>query len=242
MLSRTYIERAILGACLYCDGFPQVAHILSAKNFISSAEHKSRELFEVMASLYPHTPIDLVTVSAKYKQMHPVESEQMLMHWIFETANEKVNANANVISWAFTLLQLDINNKFRAKLQEWREVRIANHDHVEAASLLEILEASNEPETVFDMVENAMAYFEHHNMEEELEGTRELFGQVSDKCRNIKKVESIKVALKYLMSVTDCSNNQVKRECNVFAQAIADMISTGATNPRYTEAVELILK
>jgi replicative DNA helicase len=66
---RLNIERIILGECLLERGFPKVVDILKPANFSTpNAElhllHNHQDIFQAFMKLYPHRPIDIVTVSS----------------------------------------------------------------------------------------------------------------------------------------------------------------------------------
>jgi replicative DNA helicase len=66
---RLNIERIILGECLLERGFVKVVDILKPANFSTpNAElhlhHNHQEIFQAFMKLYPHRPIDILTVSS----------------------------------------------------------------------------------------------------------------------------------------------------------------------------------
>lgn len=238
MNNKLKIESAILGSIIYGEGFSQVAHILSGKNFTSSAHIKHRELYNLICSMYPDRPIDAITISESINQL-PGETTE-LHELIFTCGSGYTRASTNLIYWAILLLQIDLSEKYKSSLIDWKNNRDRDFEYTESGALQEIIETVDTNQDIFEIIEKSIQYFGQMKMSYEHGEATQFYKDVSDKGRNIQKVNSIHVALRYLFSVTQCADVEVKDQCEKFASAISDMITTGQTNPRYTEAVNII--
>ncbi len=236
MTSRINIEKAILGAVIYCDAYPQVAHILTPKNFSSAPGVKHRELFGTVAGLFPARPIDLITVSHELRTKFPGDNE--VTDLLYDISN--IAAASNVSYWAFMLLQIDISEKYKSQVLAWKDLRDREMEHVESAALLEIIETIDTQADIFDVIEKSIQYFQRENMTYEYNGAREYFQGIAQRAKGIERIASIDAAMRHLLSTTKCANSQVEIHCEAFAKAIADMIRTGQVNDRYTTALNII--
>lgn len=233
MNNRLEIEKAILGAIIYCDGFAQVAHILTAKNFTSSQKIKHRELFAVIASMFPIKRIDMITVKQEVEKIFPGNG-----NWVLK-CNNHITASSNLTYWALILLQIDITEKFQKKLLEWKDRRDHDFDHVASGALKEIIESIVPDQDIFDLVDGAIAYFDHLDMKTEHEEAIQFSRDFLEKARKVMQVESIDAILHHLYSISRCTP-ELQEQCNLFGKIIADIITSGQTNERYTQALNTI--
>lgn len=238
MHNRIEIEQSILGAIIYHNGYSQIAHVLSVNNFSSKNEgfNRNKEIFEIVASMYPSRPIDFISIAHEIRVKHPNDSEIMQT---LHNVGHRVGGAGSIVYWAFILLQIDIADKFKYQLVEWRSKREKNLDYVEAGALKEIIENIIPDTDIFDLIEGANGYFKHLNMEEELTESLRFYQQLMQKIKSVKAMNSIQTALGYLLKISEASP-QVQYECEAFAKAIAIMISSNTTRPNYTEAANLI--
>lgn len=236
MQNRIDIERAILGAIIFCDGYAQVAHILSPKNFTSTAEIHNREVYEVIAGLFPDRPIDMVSVLQELSVRYPKESD--IGHWVFSCDNY-VSASSNITYWALILLQIDVTDKYRDQLIFWRDRRARDFDHTEKGVLDEMIESIRPGVDIFEFIEKSIEYFGTQNMQKEHDGAVNFSKDFLEKAQRIRRVGSINTILKHLFLITKCTP-ELQFQCEAFAKAIADMVSTGMTNDRYTKAIGVL--
>jgi hypothetical protein len=238
MITRLYIEQSILGAIVYHSGYAQIAHILSPKNFTSKAEGYCRnaELFSVICSLYPHKPIDFLTVGLELQKQYPNSPD--VIQTLFQIGH-KVCSSSSIVHWAFILLQIDISEKFKAQMVAYKSQREGNLDYTEAGGLKEIIEAIETENDIFEVIEGAGKYFKHLNMDEELNSSIKLYQDLSKKVSNLKSISSIQVALSYVFQISEAST-AVQFECSAFANAISDMVFTNQVKTQYTEAANHI--
>lgn len=233
MNTRLDIEKAILGAIIYCDGFAQIAHILSAKNFSSSPKIKHRELFAVISSMFPTKRIDMITVRQEVERIFPGNGI-----WVLK-CNNYITASSNLTYWGLILLQIDVTEKFQKKLIEWKDSRDQDFDHSASGALKEIIESIVPDVDIFDLVDGAINYFDHLGMKLEHEEAIQFSRDFLEKQRKIKQMESIETILSHLYSASRCSP-ELQDQCNLFGKIIADIITSGQTNERYTQALHTI--
>ncbi|HEX8607318.1 MAG TPA: hypothetical protein VF679_01615 [Pedobacter sp.] len=238
MITRLYIEQSILGAIVYYNGYAQIAHILSPKNFTSKSEGfiRNAELFSVICSLYPHKPIDFITIGLEVQKRYPGNPEIMQT---LCTVGHKVCSTSSIVQWAFILLQIDISEKFKAQMVSYRSQREINLDHTEAGGLKEIIEAIDSENDIFEVIEGANKYFKHLNMDEELDNSIKLYQDLSRKISSLKSINSVQVALAYVFQICEAST-AIQFESSAFASAIADMVCTNQVKPKYTEAADIL--
>jgi hypothetical protein len=153
--------------------------------------------------------------------------------------NNYVTASSNLTYWALILLQIDITEKFQKKLIEWKDRRDHDFDHVASGALKEIIESIVPGQDIFDLVDGAIAYFDHLDMKTELEESIQFSSHFLEKARKIMQVESIESILHHLYSISRCPP-ELQEQCNLFGKIIADIITTGQTNERYTQALNSI--
>lgn len=234
MNTRVDIEKGILGAIIYCDGFAQVAHILTPKNFTSSPKLKHQELFAIISNMFPHKPIDMITVSHEVEKIFPGGK-----NWVLR-CNNYVTASSNLTYWALMLLQVDVTDKFKIKLIEWKERRDFDLDYTASGALKEIIESISPDSDIFTLVESAIEYFDHLGMEKELGETKQFSRDFLEKAEKIRKDDSVQRILNNLYAISRCVKPELKEQCDLFGHAIADIIKTGQTNERYTQALQTI--
>ena len=236
MFDRLAIENSILGAIIYHNGYTQVSHILSPSNFSSLPAIENRGLYRIICGLFPDRPIDLLTIAHEIRTKFP--QDVTLMSTLHNTGH-KIASAANIVHWAFILLQIDITGKLHRQLAEWRAQREANHDLIEAAALMEVINNLSADGDVFDVIEGAIRYFQHLNMQTEYKGCLQFYDDLSTKVRNTKKMNSINTALKYLFEATE-ADDVAKQHCRIFADAIASILINGKIEPKFTQAANLI--
>lgn len=237
---RLQIEQSILGAIIYCDGYSQVAHILTPNNFSSIEDgfHRNRELYAIITEMYPSRPIDLISISHEVRKRYT--DDYSVMQTLCKS-DIRVQSTSSIGYWAYILLQIDISEKYKKLLSEWRSARIRNLDHAEAGALKEIIESVNNESDIFDIIEGSCNYFLHLNMQDELALTKAFNMDLDKKAKKVKAMSSINTALGYLFKVGE-SSQEIKYECEAFANAIADMIITNSVKPQYSEAANIITK
>lgn len=238
MFDRLEVEKSILGAIIHCNGYPQVLHILSATNFSSHPTAENRGLYSVIAGLYPDRPIDLITVYHEIKSKYPHDVALMST---LHNVGHRVSSAVNIVEWAFILLQDDITCKFHRQLADWRAERESNHDHVETGALLEIIENVTAGGDIFEIIDRAILYFQHMEMQTELKACIQFYQDLSTKVKNIKKMNSINTALSYVFRITDATPDIVQIS-QTLATAIATMIISKEIKPEYIQAANLINK
>lgn len=236
MHDRFSIEKSILGGVICCDGYTQVAHILSAANF-STGNTRHQELYRLAQGLYPDKPIDLVSVMHQAHLQYP--EDNAIIDSLIKIADVKVSVTSSLPYWAFILLQIDISEKFKKELVEWRSNRMREMDHAESGALQEIIEGIVPGQDIFELLDAAKGYFDHLKMEHELQQTQSFYDDLSIKVRKVKSLYSINTALSYIFKMGEYSP-QIRHECQVFANAIAEMITTRTMNPIYKQAANLI--
>jgi len=236
MFDRLEIENSILGAIIYCNGYAQVAHILAPSNFSSLPAIENRGLYTVISGLFPDRPIDVLTIAHEIKTKFP--QDVTLMSTLHNTGH-KVASAANIVHWAFILLQIDITGKLHRQLAEWRAEREADHDLIEAAALMEVINNLTADEDVFDVIEGAIRYFQHLNMQREFDACMQFYHDLSTKVKNTKKMNSINTALKYLFQATE-ADDVAQQHCRIFAEAIASILINQNIDPKLTQAANLI--
>lgn len=243
------IEAYILGSIVFCNGYPEVAHILSDKHFSYSPQKAdintphnvfNKQVFNAAKALFPHSPIDLITITAELKKMGLTHKD--INQGMYESKIDAVNSAGNIKWWAFILIQENIKICFLDKLSTWHNKRKNDFDKMEAEVLKEIIFTLNTPENdVFEVIEKAKIYFKHIKMDFEFEESTVLTNYFEDKIKEIKRVNSITKALGYLIEVANTSGNEVQYNCHKFASAIADMITTGKTTDSYDKAVNVLM-
>lgn len=238
MITRLYIEQSILGAIIYYNGYAQIAHILSPKNFSSKPEgfHRHAELFSVICSLYPNKPIDFITVGLEVQKQYPDNPEIMQT---LCTVGHKVCSTSSIVQWAFILLQIDISEKFKSQMIAYKSLREQNLDYTEAGGLKEIIEAIDTENDIFEVIEGASKYFKHLKMDEELNNSIKLYQDLSRKVSNLRAISSVQIALAYIFQICEAST-AIQYECSAFASAIADMVCSNQVKSKYTEAADHI--
>jgi urease gamma subunit len=238
MFERLNIEDSILGAIIYHNGYPQIAHILSPANFSDLPERQNRGLYSIICGLFPDRPIDLVSISHEIRTKHP--HNVALMSTLLNTGHRVCSATS-IVHWASILLEIDITGKFQRQIADWRSERESNLDHVEAAALLEIFENATAGRDIFDLIDEATRYFHHHDMQTELDGCIKLHAYLSKKFHNIKKMNSINTALNYLLQISSASP-EIAQVSHTLVTAIADMIISEHIKQEYIQAANLINK
>lgn len=235
MQNRIEIERSILGSIIFYNGFAQVAHILSPKNFTSTGEIHNREVYQAIQKLFPDKPIDLVTVLRELSIEHPGKDTGQ---WVF-ACNTTVLNSANIAYWAIILLQIDISEKYKDQLIFWRDQREKEFQTAAKAELEEMIESMKPGIDIFDMVEQSVMYFEKQDMKREYEGAKNFSRDFTQKAIQIRQVTTIKTILQHLFDICATSLEN-KVQCEAFGKAIADIVSTGQTNDRYTKAISIL--
>lgn len=236
MFDRLETEKSILGAIIHCNGYPQIAHILSASNFSSHPTAENRGLYTVIAGLYPSRPIDLITIYHEIQLKYP--NDVALMSTLHNVGHN-VSSAVNIEEWAFALLQDDITRKFQRQLADWRAEREANHDHAATGALLEIIEHLNAGGDIFETIDKATLYLSKMDMQKELKTCIRFYEDLLTKIENIKKVKSIDIPLNYLFRITDATP-EIVQITQTFATAVAHMIISKEIKPEYIQAANLI--
>jgi hypothetical protein len=236
MHNRLKIEESILGAIIYHNSFTRIAHILSVNNFSSVAQVKNRELYSVIAGLYPSKPIDLLTVTHELHAKYPADAA--IMDTMINSVHN-VSSSKNIVEWAFLLLQIDITEKLKKQLSDWKSERERAMDHAATGALLEVIEQIGLDSDVFDLIDNATAYFLSLNMEKEVDQLIQMYQHLTTKVKNIKKMNSINTALSYLFKISEATP-QVQYECQALADAIANMVINNEVQPKHKQAADLL--
>lgn len=235
MNSRIEIERALLGAIIFCNAYAQVAHIINEKNFTSTSEIKNREVFGVIKKMFPVVPIDMITVLKQLSESYPDEE---VGDWVF-CCDGYVQSSQNAGYWALMLLQIDVTEKYKDVLIEWRDARVMDLDKVEAAVLTEMLEEMKRGIDIFDFISKSIQYFDLQKMDRERDAATFFNDSFDVRIKSIKQANTMKCILNNLFSMCKTVPEHVI-QCEIFAKAIVDITSTGMTNDRYVKAVSII--
>lgn len=151
-------EEAILGSCLLENSFFKVADLLSYKNFSAkppmAPSHQT--IWQVMATLYPNSPINTISVLAKLPRDYTRHVVNL---------SNKVCQSANIRYQAFCLLEIDFREKYVEMLQPWNKDFDKNITLISAVRDVtdEVLDYSND---VFETLEKATEYLRKFDDEE----------------------------------------------------------------------------
>lgn len=230
-MNRHDIERAILAAIIYCDGYVRISNILTYKNFQVVAH---ADIFRCISVLYPHTPIDIITAGNELSKLDPEGGYNLLIN----TLSVNVSSAGNLEYWAFILLEMDITEKFRRQVSEWK-IEAAGDGHKTTVAVLDEISENIGKMDIFDLIEKVIAYFQDKGLREEEQKALAFNDQLAARVKDIKKTASVKIAVDYLIKTTQQSA-RCSDQCEKFARVIVDIISTGHTNPLYTRAIETI--
>jgi hypothetical protein len=236
MFDRLDIENSILGAIIYHNAYTQVSHILAPSNFSSLPAIDNRGLYKVISGLFPERPIDLLTIGYEIRTKFP--QDVTLMSTLLNTGH-KITSAASASYWALVLLQEDITGKFIRQLAEWRAQRESDHNLVEAAALMEVINDMALGGDVLDVIERATLYFHSLNMQTEFDACMQFYDDLSTKVKNIKKMNPINTALNYLYQATE-ADDVAQEHCRIFADAIASILINQKIDPKFIEAANLI--
>ncbi len=99
---RQDLEQTIIGACLLENGYARVAGVLTSKNFTASNQFDHQAIFKAIETLYPCSPIDLLTVNNKVDKPN--------YGWYLAGCSSMVSSAANLRYHAFMLLQLSMRD------------------------------------------------------------------------------------------------------------------------------------
>lgn len=232
---RTQIERAIIAAIVYADCFSQVTNYITSKNFCTPIHKK---IFDAAAALYPLAPIDIITIT---RQINSTDPDNMETAVDLILLLDKVNlAQVNAQYWAILLLQLDITEKFKKELVEWKGKRDHSGDAIEAAAITEIIQNIDSPGIdILRLIEKSIAYFIKLNMEPEIQAANQFNTNIALKVAEMKANAALISSLKAMQRLAGCSR-EVAYECNQFAIAITDMMLSNQVRPQYTQAAKLL--
>ncbi|MBC7418421.1 MAG: hypothetical protein H7325_09720 [Pedobacter sp.] len=240
-MKKVDIETQILAAILFNKtAYPAIAHILKPENFTSTEAVKHREIYKAIENLYPVSPIDLVTLHA---EMHISGTlcDEAKSNLVYICGCGTIT-DANIKRWAFILLQESIRKALLDKLMGWREQRDRDFEKMEKEVLTEIWEIARLPdEDIFQIIEQALVYFQKIGMQPELEDLQEFQKTFKDRVAEIKRVSSIETALGFLLDIAGTAGNDVRYNCKKFALAIADMVTSGQSNESYNKAVNVLM-
>lgn len=172
-------EEAILGACLLENSFYKVADVLSYKNFTANPPMAPNHqvIWQVMATLYPNRPIDILSVLAKLPRDYTSH--------VLNLSN-KVCQSANIRYHALCLLEIDFREKYVDMLQRWN---IENQTNLTLATAVrdvtdEVLDYSND---VFQTLEKAFQYLRKFDDEELNETVLTFMKQIDSRIVRLKQ-------------------------------------------------------
>lgn len=155
---RLMFEEAILGACLLDNSFYKVADVLSYKNFTANPPlaPSHQTIWQVMATLYPNSPIDVLSVLAKLPRDYT---------WHVLSLSNKVCQSVNIRYHALSLLEIDFREKYVEMLQPWNMEIEKNLTLSSAIRDVtdEVLDYTND---VFETLEKASEYLRKFDDEE----------------------------------------------------------------------------
>lgn len=230
--TRQQIESAILEAIIYANGFPLVADILTPLNFRGQYH---AEIFTAIKSLAPESVIDLITLLDHIEKIYPDRPE--ISSYLLANRAFTVVSNANIVYWAIILLQEDIALKFKKQLIDWKDLRDKSGDIVESAILEEVITSINDRSDIFDIITKSAEYFRLQNMQLEALEADAFEGHVSQKIKNIKRQQSVKLALDNVLTLVS-PNTEIANACYKMASAMFDMIVNHSLPQNYIEATK----
>jgi hypothetical protein len=114
-LLRKKLERAIIGICLTQTGaFGEVINVLSPQNFRKWEDGSNHPfIWEMMLEVYPQRHIDLLTVAHYINVNRGVNC-----HYLLSKCGSEARNASHLFTYAFQLLEFDIQNRFLKLLLE----------------------------------------------------------------------------------------------------------------------------
>lgn len=183
MKERLTLERSIIGALLFEDSYARVAHVLRPANFSVTAEINHQLVFQTMASMWPHKPIDILTVCQEIRQKHGLNYSYALAQY-----NASVSSARHLVYWSFVLLEMDIRGKFSKVVLDWK---MQLSKDLNATALLQEVVNYIEDHTkdIFQVVPGSVRFLNAHGLSGCAEDLKEMEDQLSERAIRIKKID-----------------------------------------------------
>lgn len=183
MKERLTLERSIIGALLFEDSYARVAHVLRPTNFSVTAEINHQLVFQTMASMWPHKPIDILTVCQEIRQKHGLNYSHALAQY-----NAGVSSARHLVYWSFVLLEMDIREKFGKVVMGWK---LQLSKNLEATALLQevINYIEDHTKDIFQLVPGTIRFLNAHGLHGVAEDLQEMNDQLSERAIRIKKID-----------------------------------------------------
>lgn len=183
MKERLILERSIIGALLFEDSYPRVAHVLRPANFSVTAEVNHQLVYQTMASMWPHKPIDILTVCQEIRQKHGLNYSYALAQY-----NASVSSARHLVYWGFVLLEIDIRGKFNNVILEWKKE--LSKDLTAAAILQEVSNyIGDRTKDIFQLVPGTIRFLNAHGLQDCAEDLKEMEEQLNERAMRIKKID-----------------------------------------------------
>lgn len=183
MKERWQIERHIIGALLFEDSYPRVAHVLRPTNFSARPEINHMLVYQTIASMWPGKPIDILTVARELRLQHNVNYNGRLAQY-----NADVSSARHLVYWSFVLLEMDIREKFGKVVMGWK---LQLSKNLEATALLQevINYIEDHTKDIFQLVPGTIRFLNAHGLHGVAEDLQEMNDQLSERAIRIKKID-----------------------------------------------------
>jgi hypothetical protein len=192
---RIQVERQIISACL--NGFYlSPVDILQANNF-KDPDH--RDIFEIVKKYHLTEPINILTVSIRYREAKGPLGVYKLM----DIADSYIGGDT--APYCLMLLEIDMRQKFITLLQDYEDSASESEDFESAAFWKQCREHIAFPENeVFTAIENTYKYIHHFRPDEVMEYA-ELMGNIPKLVDRIKSQTQVRLLV-----------DSLKRQCNTY--------------------------
>lgn len=216
--ARSDLERAILGACLLEHGaYPAVSDTLDAKNF-SIGPHS--EIYKAMGKLYPHSPIDLITVARCTRG-------SISPSYLAELQKE-ISSSANIRQHAICLVEACFGDGLIKLLDEHinRNPQINRTTHSALRDIIDkIIDSDSD---IFDLVQGAIIYVDAIGATDITEKIREYDHKIQRRIQNVKRLAKTESLLANLKSIGSYPGDTKTRVATTtLCNKLLDILATG---------------